>query len=116
MPASFSRIYTRGRAGETCRHSNGRRIFSVHPWAPPGHAAVHRAGPRAGTFAPSPEPRTAAATASAYHHFRLVSSLAPTQNVVRTFGTGLLKTKGRQASHLPNCEGSVNPGNTGHQP
>jgi hypothetical protein len=27
---------------------------------------------------------------------------------VQTFETGLLKTKGRQASNLPNCEGSAN--------
>src|ERR1700689_3827016 len=103
-----SRIDTAGGAGETGRHSNARRIFSDHRWPPPGHAALHRAGPRAGTFASSPEPRTAPATASAYHHFRLVYTLAPTQNVVQTFGTGLLKTNGHQASYPPNCEGSVN--------
>src|SRR5208337_2489376 len=80
-----SRIDTAGGAGETGRDSNARRIFSDHRWPLPGHAALHRAGPRAGSFAPSPEPRTAAATASAYHHFRLLSALAPTQNVVETF-------------------------------
>jgi hypothetical protein len=32
---------------------------------------------------------------------------------VQTFGIGLLKTKGHQASHLPNCEGSVRSGGTG---
>ncbi|MGO9895371.1 MAG: hypothetical protein ACLPX8_14310, partial [Bryobacteraceae bacterium] len=42
-----------------------------------------------------------------YHHFRLVSSLSPTQNVVETFGVPLLKTKDIPASDLSNCEGSA---------
>src|ERR1035438_3238503 len=44
---------------------------------------------------------------------RLVRSLPPTQNVVQTFAIGLLKTKGRQASYLPNCEGSASRGKGG---
>ena len=88
-----SRIDTASGTGETGRHSNAGRIVSDYRWPPPGDAALHRAGSRAGAFASSPEPRVAATTTSAHHHFRLVSSLSPTQNVVETFGVPLLKTK-----------------------
>ena len=111
-----SRIDAAGGAGETGRHSNAGRLVSDYRWPPPDHAALHRAGSRAGTLASSPEPRTAAATASAHHHFRLVSSLSPTQNVVETFGVPLLKTKGIPASDLPNCEGSAGIGRFPHLP
>jgi len=100
------RIDTMSSAGETGRHSNARRIFSDHRRPPPHHAALYRTGPRASTFASSPGSCTAAATPSAHHHCRLVGALTPAQNVVQTFAIGLLKTKGRQASNLSNCEGS----------
>src|SRR5580658_8177467 len=107
-PATCSRIDTARGAGETGQHPNAGRIVSDYRWPPPDHAALHRAGPRASTLASSSEPRPAAATASAYHHFRLIRSLPSAQNVVETFGVSPLKTKHVPASDLPNCEGSAN--------
>src|SRR5580658_500262 len=102
-----SRIDTTSGAGETGEHPNAGRIVSDYRWPPPDHAALHRAGSRADAFASPLGPRTAAATASAHHHFRLASPLSPTQNVVETFGVPLLKTKCIPASDPSNCEGSV---------
>src|SRR2546423_11414990 len=102
-----SRTDPAGSAGKTGWHSNAGRVFSDYRWPSPGHAALHRTASRAGTFAPSSEPRPATTTASAHHPFGLVRSVSPTQNVVQTFGTALLKTKGHHASNLPNCEGSA---------
>src|ERR1700722_6706884 len=97
---------TRG-AGETGWHSNAGRIISDYRSPPPDYAALYRAEPGAGTLDSSPEPRPAAATTSAHHDCRLVSSFSSTQNVVETFGVPLLKTKRVPASDVPNCEGSV---------
>src|SRR5665213_81648 len=102
-----SRPDATGSSGKAGRHSNARRIFSDHRWPSPGHAALHRTRSRAGDSASSPEPRIATATTSAHHHFRFIRSISATQNVVQTFETPLLKTKGGHASNLPNCEGSV---------
>src|SRR5665213_4514664 len=96
MLRGVSKLLTRADAG---------RVVSDYRWPLPGYAALHRAGSRAGTFAPSPEPRAPTATTSAHHHFRLVRSVSQTQNVVQTFGTCLLYTspspRDRQKSRMP---------------
>src|SRR5439155_22800970 len=83
------------------------RIFPAYRWPSTGHPALHGTESRAGTFAPSSEPRPAATTASAHHDTCLDSALSSTQNVVETLAVPLLKTKRIPGSDLPNCEGSV---------
>src|SRR5205807_3529736 len=96
-----------GSVGKTGRYSNAGRNFSDYRWPPTGPAALHRTESRAGTLAPSSEPRPAATTASAHHAAGLVSRLSPTQNVVETLAVPLLKTMHIPGSDLPNCEGSA---------
>src|SRR5437667_8552193 len=102
-----SRTDSAGSVGKTGRYSNAGRNFSDYRWPPTGPAALHRTESRAGTLAPSSEPRPAATTASAHHAAGLVSRLSPTQNVVETLAVPLLKTMHIPGSDLPNCEGSV---------
>src|SRR5437660_296345 len=102
-----SRTDSPGSVGKTGRYSNAGRNFSDYRWPPTGPAALHRTESRAGTLAPSSDPRPAATTASAHHAAGLVSRLSPTQNVVETLAVPLLKTMHIPGSDLPNCEGSV---------
>src|SRR5713226_63317 len=103
--ATCSGIDTPRRARETRCDSNVGRVVPHHRWPPAGHAALHRAGPRAGAATASAQVRPAATAASTHHSCCLFSSLPPTQNVVETFGLPLLKPKGFPASDVPNCEG-----------
>src|ERR1700694_4982829 len=107
-----SRTDTPSGVGATRRDSNAGCVFPHYRWSPPGHAALHRAEPRAGPSAPSTESRPAETTASAHHYRYLVSALSPTPNVVETFGVRSLKTKNFQVSNALNCEGWV----SAHQP
>src|SRR5438105_9814878 len=93
-PAACSGINAPCSAGETRCHSNAGCVFPDYRWPPLGHAALHRAEPRAGASPPPTEARPPTATAPTHHRCCLIRSLSSTPNVVGDLVGATAENKG----------------------
>jgi hypothetical protein len=100
-------VHAPGLTRERCWRNSRRCVPAYDRWPLPGDAALHRAGSRPRVIA-SPTQNRSAKTAATAAGCRSSYHRTPTQNVVQTSGSPLLKTKGLPAAHCPKCEGWAN--------